>query len=612
MAAGGGDDHISIDDSDRENFRRRGRSPASKQGGPVERGREHRERERGDHEIARSLERADNGRSERSLGSNRGGNGREKERSEQEFVRSSGRSRDLRRERSPGSTGGSHERDDSNKPARGAEREDNGRRRDRSPFRRGFTTRDRERGSERRESWRRDRSPVSRRGGSRERERGERRYGRGFDRANNGRREISPGSKRGASRDRFGRGQDDVARGGLGRGDHVRRDVRSLTRVADKRGNDNSERGGFDRRDRGRRGRSSESNDGIETGGRERNSDVDSRKGIARKSLSATEDGEGTPPVRDLENTIVQEDGRATDDEAKRHDLEYLRETSDSGSGELKNGDDGSNRRDSEENAERKQQILSKIATEDTRNAVSDEDVDEGVNREGRTKDTPKPDDEGSGDSYADSEEDEDGDDEKEKKRKSRRREKRRRHHGENEEGRIKGSRKLDVDKDHSASGSEEDKENDEVRARRKNPKRREKHRRHGGKHSEHSRGKKRKHRRRGTSSDEASESDSASTSSEVSESEDSAQREKAKKHRKKRRRKEKEREVEREMKRKMKKKMRELKEKRLKAELKKKKKEIRSKRPITSSWGKYGILKDIDMWYVAFHPSRISKQRKL
>ncbi|BBN02044.1 hypothetical protein MPTK1_2g12310 [Marchantia polymorpha subsp. ruderalis] len=170
---------------------------------------------------------------------------------------------------------------------------------------------------------------------------------------------------------------------------------------------------------------------------------------------------------------------------------------------------------------------------------------------------------------------------------------------GTEEESKKSRSRKRMKSRRKHVDSSEDESEDDEIMGgtptKKSRSRQREKSRKHGDRKSS-----RRKHRRNrsDSSDDDPSESDeTSSSSSDISEIKDDAPREKERKRKKKRRRKEKEREQEKEIRRKEKRMLKEMKEKKTKSEKKKKKRELRAKQPITTSWGKYGILKDIDMW---------------
>ncbi|KAL5736301.1 hypothetical protein ACOSP7_030763 [Xanthoceras sorbifolium] len=124
-------------------------------------------------------------------------------------------------------------------------------------------------------------------------------------------------------------------------------------------------------------------------------------------------------------------------------------------------------------------------------------------------------------------------------------------------------------------------------------------------KHVKRDKGKRKSGKRRRSRSDEDSESDSdseySSSSSEYSGSESEAESEEERRRRKRKERKRRrEREDERERKRRKREKeeRKRRKEKRKKKEKKKKEKLERGKRgAVTNSWGKYGIIRETDMW---------------
>ncbi|KAK2639094.1 hypothetical protein Ddye_026889 [Dipteronia dyeriana] len=124
-------------------------------------------------------------------------------------------------------------------------------------------------------------------------------------------------------------------------------------------------------------------------------------------------------------------------------------------------------------------------------------------------------------------------------------------------------------------------------------------------KHVKSDKGRKSKSRKRRRSrSDEDSDSDSeseySSSSSEYSESASEAESEEEKRRRKKKerkRRREKEEERERKRRKREKEERKRRKDKRKKKEEKKKEKEKGKRGAVTNSWGKYGIIRETDMW---------------
>ncbi|CAK9219772.1 unnamed protein product [Sphagnum troendelagicum] len=115
---------------------------------------------------------------------------------------------------------------------------------------------------------------------------------------------------------------------------------------------------------------------------------------------------------------------------------------------------------------------------------------------------------------------------------------------------------------------------------------------------------KKRKRRHRSVNSDseevEEEESDHTGDNSAQSSEDSEEERRKARRRKRRKRREREEREREKEQHRRRKNKKRKLKEKERELEKRKRKKEKvekRAKGPITSSWGKYGLIKEIDMW---------------